>query len=349
MLAVPAHFSSASRKIVIAAATEAGFNILQVVNEPTAALLAYEIGFAGDEPTEHVLVYRVGGLTADITVFRVANGLYEQLDTVHLPFGGNRITAKLADYMYPNNIKKLELEGRKLRDTKLKIYHHADDCKRILSTMQSMQVFMENLVTYDDMSFDSNQTVTRARFENTFAGELSAYTRPVEQLLAALAVKIDKVILCGGAMKTPKLQSAVTALFPQSQILNTIQPDEVISIGCARQASFVSAAGGKHHHAVLDVDQVELELDALAEDVAVNGSVLFAAGTTVPIEKVLEGVPATAEGNVTVSVKQAAQTNELQWPKVTKEAKIDVQVRVETTGASDESASPAVLQFLVKC
>lgn len=214
VLAVPAHFSAASRRSVIAAATEAGFNILQVITEPTAALLAYEIGFNGaEEPAQHVLVYRVGGLTADITVFRVADGLYEQLDTAHLPFGGNRITTKLAEYMFPLKIKKLELEGRKLRDTKLKIYHHADDCKRVLSTMQSMQVFMENLVTYDDMSFDANQTVTRARFENTFAGELVAYTRPVEVLLAKLGVQVDKVILCGGAMKTPKLQSAVTALF----------------------------------------------------------------------------------------------------------------------------------------
>lgn len=347
MLAVPAHFSAASRRCVIAAATEAGFNILQVVTEPTAALLAYEIGFAAvEEPAvQHVLVYRCGGLTGDITVFRVtADGLYEQLDTVHLPFGGNRITAKLADYMYPNNIKKLELEGRKLRDTKLKIYHHADDCKRILSTMQSMQVFMENLVTYDDMSFDSNQTVTRARFENTFAGELSAFTRPVEQLLAKVGVTVDKVIVCGGAMKTPKLQAAVTALFPKAQILNTIQPDEVISIGCARQASFVAEAGGKHHHH-LEQEQVELEVDTLAEAVSVNGSVLFAAGTTVPEEKLLENVPVGADGSVSVTVAQATKSDDLKWAAATvaKDGKADVQVRVESDG------DQATLQFLVKC
>lgn len=201
MLAVPVHFNAASRRAVVAAATEAGFNVLQVISEPTAALLAYEIGFSATDDASaasavdsHVLVYRVGGLTADITVFRVlANGLYEQLDTVHLPFGGNRITKKLADYMYPNNIKRLELEGRKLRDTRLKLYYHAEDCKRVLSTMQSVQVYMENLVTYDDNSYDSNQTVTRARYENTFAAELPAFTRPVEELLAKLGVSIDKV------------------------------------------------------------------------------------------------------------------------------------------------------------
>lgn len=177
-----------------------------MISEPTAALLAYEIGFAAatDDATaastpaadSHVLVYRAGGLTSDITVFRVlSNGLYEQLDTVHLPFGGNRITKKLADYMYPTNIKRLELEGRKLRDTRLKLYYHAEDCKRVLSTMQSVQVYMENLVTYDDNSYDSNQTVTRARFENTFAAELAAFTRPVEELLAKLGgVHINKVI-----------------------------------------------------------------------------------------------------------------------------------------------------------
>lgn len=186
---------------MVAAATEAGFNVLQVITEPTAALLAYEIGFSATDDAsaanavdQHVLVYRVGGLTADITVFRVlANGLYEQLETVHLPFGGNRITKKLADYMYPNNIKRLELEGRKLRDTRLKLYYHAEDCKRVLSTMQSMQVYMENLVTYDDNSYDANVSVTRARCENTFASELSAFTRPVEELLGRLGVHMDKV------------------------------------------------------------------------------------------------------------------------------------------------------------
>lgn len=327
-----------------------------MISEPTAALLAYEIGFGGaDEPAQHVLVYRVGGLTADITAFRVADGLYEQLETVHLPFGGNRITDKLAEYMFPLKIKKLELEGRKLRDTKLKIYHHADDCKRILSTMQSMQVFMENLVTYDDVSYDNNQTVTRARFENTFAGELQAFTRPVEQLLAKLGVPVDKVILCGGAIKTPKLQAAVTALFASTvQILNTIQPDEVISIGCARQASFVSAATAKQ----LVQEQLDLEVDTLTQAIAVNGEVVLAAGSAVPAERLVEAVPLAADGGVKVSVAQTddgaeqevAWTAEATTEATKKAAKVDVQVRVEAASPEGkEAAAAAALQFTIKC
>lgn len=190
---MPVHFSAKSRRNVISAATEAGFNILQTITEPTAALIAYEIGFNADEPPSNVLVYRLGGLTTDITVFRVANGLYEQLDYTHLKFGGNRITKLLADYMCPNSVKQLKLQGTKERDTNIKIYYHADDCKRILSTMQSVQVYMENLVNYDDRCIDSNQTVTRARFENAFASELPAFIRPIEELLTKNDIQIDKV------------------------------------------------------------------------------------------------------------------------------------------------------------
>lgn len=192
VLAVPVHYSASSRRNVISAATEAGFNVLQIITEPTAALLAYEIGFNLEERST-VLVYRLGGLTTDVTLFRVANGLYEQLDYIHLNYGGNLITKTLADYMMPPAVRKLCLTGTKDRDTKIKIYAHAENAKRILSTMQSTQVYMENLVTVDDRCIESNAAVTRARFENAFSSKMTAFIQPIEDLLAKHQLNVDKV------------------------------------------------------------------------------------------------------------------------------------------------------------
>ena len=132
---MPINFSEKSRRNVIAAATEAGFNIIQVITEPAAALVAYEIGFNIEEKS-NVLVYRLGGLTSDITIFKVNDGMYEELDYIRLPFGGNKITKLLADYMCPQSVKNLKLQGAKERETNIKIYYYAEDCKRILSTVQ---------------------------------------------------------------------------------------------------------------------------------------------------------------------------------------------------------------------
>lgn len=109
-------------------------------------------------------------------------------------------------------------------------------------------------------------------------------------------------------MKIPKIQATISAQFPNAQILNTIQPDEVIAMGCARQASFVVAAGAKHH---LDMDQVDVEIPALAADVFVRATasdaikeILFASGTTLPAERQLNATTFAADGEMQAEVWQ---------------------------------------------
>lgn len=109
-------------------------------------------------------------------------------------------------------------------------------------------------------------------------------------------------------MKIPKIQSTISAQFPNAQILNTIQPDEVIAMGCARQASFIVAAGAKHH---LDMDQVDVEIPALVTDVFVKSiapdavkEVLFASGTTLPAERQLSAATFSVNGEMQAEVWQ---------------------------------------------
>lgn len=109
-------------------------------------------------------------------------------------------------------------------------------------------------------------------------------------------------------MKIPKIQSTISAQFPNAQILNTIQPDEVIAMGCAKQASFVVVAGAKHH---LDMDQVDVEIPALSEDVFVKATasdatkeILFTSGTTLPAEKQLNATTFAVNGEMQAEVWQ---------------------------------------------
>lgn len=281
VLAVPVNWSAASRRNVVSAASEAGFNIRQVITEPTAALLAYEIGFneppaAAAAADEFVLVYRMGGRTTDATLFRVhESGLYEQMATANLPHGGNLITQRLAEYMMPPAVRRLQLSAAKEQDVRIKVTAHAEHCKRVLSTMQSVRVYMENLLVHDDRVIESNSTVTRARFENAFSSDLPAFMSVIEQVLTASPLPagrcVDRVILCGGNMRIPKLQSAISNQFGDSDkttILSSIPPDEVVAIGCARQASFL--VGSTHEHDGDLVNDIDMELSTISADIFVQ-------------------------------------------------------------------------------
>lgn len=199
VLTVPLHFSEKSRQTLVAAATEAGFDILQIVSDPAAALLAYEIGFDYDdtvvdnnETYEHVLVYRLGGLTFDVTLFRIVCGLYEKVaDRRSTNVGGHLLTKALSEYMATEFYNKYKLNPRESRRTMIKLAQHAEECKHILSSLQSAHVFIESLMDGVDWS----QNISRARFENVIAHQLSVLMRPIEEILTEhSADKIGKVI-----------------------------------------------------------------------------------------------------------------------------------------------------------
>lgn len=148
-------------------------------------------------------------------------------------------------------------------------------------------------------------------------------------------------------MKIPKIQSTISAQFPNAQILNTIQPDEVIAMGCARQASFVVAAGAKHH---LDMDQVDVAIPALSADVFVKAvastatkEVLFASGTTLPAERQLPATTFAVNGEMQAEILQGEHVDVV---KATAEAIEGLQLVARIDHGVDEAAPPIIqLQF----
>lgn len=234
VLAAPLHWSNVSRDRLVKCAELAGFDVLQVISEPAAALLAYNI----DDIVEdiNVLVYRLGGSTCDASIVKVSNGFMSvEKNIFRADLGGQCLTKDLADYVAQEFRQKWKLDPHESRRAMSKLLHHADNCKHVLSTLSSAHVFIESLLDGVDWS----QNVTRARFENIISSKISSYIEPAKKAIDSFDGKISKIVLCGGSMKIPKLQSAVASLLPEAEVLSGINPDEVIAVGCAKQAGLI--------------------------------------------------------------------------------------------------------------
>lgn len=180
VIAVPIHFSANSRKTISNAAKESGFVTLQMLSEPSACLLAYDIGLDLVEKS-NVLVVRIGGLSSDISLFHVENGFYVEIGHNRLAtLGGNVMSKVLCDFLADEFRNKYKLDPRESRRTMIKLLQHAENCKHILSSMSSAHVFIESLMDGVDWS----QTISRARFENLIAVQISVLLRSIEELVS---------------------------------------------------------------------------------------------------------------------------------------------------------------------
>ncbi|KAJ6636726.1 Heat shock 70 kDa protein 14-B [Pseudolycoriella hygida] len=307
VIAVPIHFSAKSRKTIINAAKEAGFVALQMLSEPSACLLAYDIGLDLKEKS-NVLVVRIGGLSSDFSLLNVKNGFYQEIGHKRLAtFGGNVLSKVLCDFMADEFRNKYKLDPRESRRTMMKLLHHAENCKHILSSMNSAQVFIESLMDGTDWS----QSISRARFENVISTQVSNFLRSIEELVAEHSdTVVDKIIFCGGSLKIPKLQSAISNLFPNAQTLSSIPPDEVIALGCAKQASFIGNCWDT------EGEHIDMDILTLSSDIIIypnddqDNTIVFEKGTPLPNER--KFFAKYVDGKVKISVKQNDQINILE-------------------------------------
>lgn len=197
VVAVPISWSQESRQQFRKAVCEGGFELIGMITEPSAALLAYDIGINANEAS-NVLIVRLGGLTMDLTIMSVRNGLYSVVDNLHLPhLGGNILTQALSDYLAGEFCNKYKLDPRESRRTMVKLNETAENVKHILSSMPTAHVFVESLMD----GIDWSQHISRARFENVIGAKLSLFSRPIEELIKKNGVDIDKVRELKGKIK----------------------------------------------------------------------------------------------------------------------------------------------------
>ncbi|XP_061438286.1 heat shock 70 kDa protein 14 [Rhineura floridana] len=288
VITVPFDFGEKQKNALGEAAVAAGLNVLRLIHEPSAALLAYGIGQDSPSGKSNVLVYKLGGTSLSITVIEVNSGLYRVLSTnTDDSIGGIYFTEALAQHLASEFQRSYKYNVRENSRAMMKLMNSAEVAKHSLSTLGSANCFVDSL--YDGLDFDCN--VSRARFELICSALFNKCIEAIKKLLHQVGLtadEINKVVLCGGSARIPKLQQLIRELFPSVELLNSIPPDEVIPIGAAIEAGILLGRENTF------LEDGMLSIECSAKDIFVKAidhsgadkfMVVFPSGTPLPARR----------------------------------------------------------------
>ena len=238
VVTVPAYFNDAQRTATKDAGTIAGLEVLRIVNEPTAAAIAY--GLDKKEGESQIIVYDLGGGTFDVSLLSIDAGVFEVLATAgdtHL--GGEDFDNRVSEYLLKQFKKKEDLDASKNKRSVGKLKREVERAKRTLSSQMSTRIEIESFFDGKDFS----ETLTRAKFEELNMDLFRRTLKPVEQVLKDAGVKkdeIDDVVLVGGSTRIPKVQQMLKEFFNGKEPSKGINPDEAVAWGAAVQGGVLS-------------------------------------------------------------------------------------------------------------
>jgi heat shock protein 5 len=241
VVTVPAYFNDAQRQATKDAGTIAGLNVLRIVNEPTAAAIAYGLDKKGGE--SQIIVYDLGGGTFDVSLLSIDEGVFEVLATAgdtHL--GGEDFDNRIIDYYVKQYKKKTGTDVTTNLRAMGKLKRAVENAKRTLSSQQSVKIDIESFENGNDFS----ETLTRAKFEELNMDLFRKTMKPVEQVLKDAGVKkedIQDIVLVGGSTRIPKVQQLIKEFF-NKEPSKSINPDEAVAYGAAVQGGILSGEGG---------------------------------------------------------------------------------------------------------
>ncbi|KAH6496795.1 ribosome-associated molecular chaperone SSB1 [Parastagonospora nodorum] len=284
VITVPAYFNDNQRQATKDAGAIAGLNVLRIINEPTAAAIAYGLGSGKSEKERNVLIYDLGGGTFDVSLLHIQGGVFTVKATAgdtHL--GGSDFDTALLEHFKKEYLKKFKKDiggdARALR----RLRTACERAKRTLSNATQTTVEIDSL--FDGEDFNAN--ITRARFEDlnqkAFAGTLD----PVAQVLKDSNIakeKVDEIVLVGGSTRIPKIQKLLSDFFGGKKLEKSINPDEAVAYGAAVQAGILSGKATSAETA----DLLLLDVVPLSLGVAMEGNIfapVVPRGQTVPTIK----------------------------------------------------------------
>src|SRR6516162_415792 len=279
VITVPAYFNDAQRQATKDAGRIAGLEVLRIINEPTAAALAYGLDKKKDET---IAVYDFGGGTFDISILEVGEGVVEVKATngdTHL--GGDNIDQRIIDWIIDEFRKDQGIDLSKDKMALQRLKEAAEKAKMELSTVQETEITLPFITADATGPKHLNLKLTRAKFESLVDDILMRSMGPCKQALADAGVKpsdIDEVVLVGGSTRIPKVQQIVRDLFGKEPHKG-VNPDEVVAVGAAVQAGVLG--GEVKDVLLLDVTPLSLGIETL-------GGVftrLIERNTTIPTRK----------------------------------------------------------------
>ena len=280
VITVPAYFNDAERQATKNAGKIAGLEVERIINEPTAAALAY--GLDKQDKLQTILVYDLGGGTFDVSILELGDGVFEVKSTSgNNRLGGDDFDARVTDYLVSEFKKEQGIDLSKDTMAMQRIKDAAEKAKKDLSSMTTTQISLPFIAQNDEGPVHMDMTLTKAKFEDLCRDLFDSTLEPVRKALkdAGMTAKdINKVILVGGSSRIPYIQELVKKELGQEPN-KSVNPDEVVAMGAAIQGGVLT--GEVDDIVLLDVTPLSLGIETLGNVM----TVLIPRNTTIPTSK----------------------------------------------------------------
>ena len=280
VITVPAYFNDSQRQATKDAGKIAGLDVKRIINEPTAAALAY--GLDKQDKDEKVLVYDLGGGTFDVSILDIGGGVFEVLATSgNNKLGGDDFDNRVMDYLVSEFKKENGVDLSKDKMAMQRLKEAAEKAKKDLSGMTSTEISLPFISQNSDGPLHLNMTLSKAKFEDLIRDLVDSTLTPVRDALKEASLKasdIDKVLLVGGSTRIPMVQELIKKELGKEPSKG-VNPDEVVAMGAAIQGAVLT--GDVNDIVLLDVTPLSLGIETLGGVC----TVLIPRNTTIPTSK----------------------------------------------------------------
>ena len=268
VITVPAYFNDSQRQATKDAGSISGLNVLRIINEPTAAAIAYGLDRQSDG-VKNILIFDLGGGTFDVSLLALDEGVFQVKATNgHTHLGGEDFDNKLVDYCMADFKKKAGIDIAKNARALRRLRTQCEKAKRLLSSAITAPIECETLADGEDY----NTTLSRAKFEELCMELFQQCMPPVENVLKDSKIaksEINEIVLVGGSTRIPKIQSMLADCFNGKTLNKSINPDEAVAYGAAVQAAILTGKGNEATQELLLLDVIPL-----SQGIGVSGGMM---------------------------------------------------------------------------